>query len=134
VSARRAPGMKARRPPADAMSDEAFVQRLRELGGTPEEVLREPDLMALFMPMLRADFRLNDTYVPLPGPPLACPVTVFGGRADSEALEHELLGWGDVCRREFDLRMFPGAHHFLQHVRRDLLAEVVRRLGPLRVR
>jgi surfactin synthase thioesterase subunit len=128
VSARRAPGMKSRRPAADTLDDGLFIQRLRELGGTSEAVLAEPDLMALFLPMLRADFRLNDTYQPLPGPALACPLTVFGGQGDPEALVHELEAWRGLAPVGFELCLFPGDHYFFQSVRPDLLARIAREL------
>jgi medium-chain acyl-[acyl-carrier-protein] hydrolase len=132
VSGCRAAGLPLRRPPAHGLSDEQFIAQLRELNGTPEEILRTPDLMALLMPMLRADFELSETYTPLPGPALACPLTVFGGRADAEVREEELLGWRVVAQGDFELRLFPGDHYFLQQARVELTAAIARRLGGRR--
>jgi surfactin synthase thioesterase subunit len=36
--------------------------RLRELNGTPEEVLQDAELMELLLPRLRGDFELSETY------------------------------------------------------------------------
>jgi medium-chain acyl-[acyl-carrier-protein] hydrolase len=128
VSARRAPSMRSRREPTHLLDDEAFIARLRELNGTPVEVLREPELMALLLPMLRADFHLSESYVSLPGPRLACPLTVLGGRFDPEANEDELQGWQTVCDQTFELLLFPGDHYYLRPLRRELLLEVAQRL------
>jgi medium-chain acyl-[acyl-carrier-protein] hydrolase len=130
VSARRAPGLPSRRRRIDSLDDAELLEELRDLGGTPEEVLREPELMALLLPMLRADFRLNDGYTPLPEPRLACPLTVFGGRSDPEAFEHELEWWRTLAGGAFDLRLFPGGHYYFRDVQRELLGEIARRLAP----
>ena len=52
-------------PPRKLLSDlpdEAFDAELRQLAGTPEEILREPDLMRMFRPLLRADFAMEADY------------------------------------------------------------------------
>jgi surfactin synthase thioesterase subunit len=44
---------------------EAMVARLRELGGTPVELLDDRDFIDFVLPALRADFHLCGTYAPL---------------------------------------------------------------------
>ena len=47
VSACRAPGVPARWPPMHTMDGPALTNRLREMNGVPEEVLANPQIMAL---------------------------------------------------------------------------------------
>src|SRR5205823_14110857 len=75
------------------LPDPDFVARLRELGGTPEAVLANPELLALLLPMLRADFELCDSYRYRPREPLRCPILVFGGERDPLAAPPALAGW-----------------------------------------
>ena len=132
VSARAAPVRSSRRAETFALNDEAFRARLRLLGGTPEEVLREPELMAMFLPMLRADFRLNDLYAPAPGPNLVCPMTVFGGRDDPVVHIDELDAWRNLAGGEYERIMFEGGHHYFRDAQADLLAAIALRLiGPV---
>src|SRR5262249_54561091 len=58
VSARNAPQVRDPRPPLYSLPDPQFIEQLRLLNGTPEELLREADPM--WIRMLRADFELNE--------------------------------------------------------------------------
>ncbi|MGW5652748.1 thioesterase II family protein [Streptomyces humi] len=125
VSARQAPHLARQVASPWDLPDDRFVQALRALGGTPEELLANPAVMRLLLPVLRADFRLNDAYRHRPGPPLDCPVTVFGGRDDPVVGEPGLRGWAGHTRGSFDLHMFEGGHFFLHSARQDLLRRIV---------
>ncbi len=116
VAARRAPQLPPDPDDYYKLSDPDFKERLREMNGTPAEVLEHPELMELVLPLLRADFELNDTYEPAGHPPLGCPLTVFGGLEDGEVTREELEAWRAVTTGPFQLRMFAGDHFFLnQH-------------------
>jgi len=129
VSARGAPGVPDDEEPIHDLPPERFRQRLRELNGTPVEVLEHPELMELVEPLLRADFRVNETWRPQPGEPLSCPLTALGGLADEHVSQADLEPWRDATRGPFHLRMLPGDHFFLNSpTRRDLLAVVARAL------
>ena len=63
-------------------SDAKLIAALEDFNGTPPEVLRDRDLMALLLPTLRADFFLAETYQYHARPPLNTPVSVLAGRLD----------------------------------------------------
>ena len=67
VSARAAPGKQRHDRRMQALDDRAFIDALREMGGTPRAVLDNSELMALLMPALRADFTLIENHRPVPG-------------------------------------------------------------------
>jgi medium-chain acyl-[acyl-carrier-protein] hydrolase len=89
------------------------MAKLRELNGTPEEVLENDELMQLLLPVLRADFALCETYVYRPEPPLDCPITAFGGLRDASVRREHLEAWREQTTSSFLLHMFPGDHFFL---------------------
>lgn len=128
ASARRAPQVIADDIKYYLLPDAEFRQRLREIEGTPEEVLDSDELMELVLPLLRADFELVDTYPPSDLPPLDCPVTVFGGLADPEVRRDELEAWCEVTTNQCRLRMFPGGHFFLHDQRNALLRAIEQHL------
>jgi surfactin synthase thioesterase subunit len=99
-----------------------FKERLRQLAGTPEEVLAEEELLELVAPILRADFEAADTYDFRPGTVLSCPMTVFGGHADPEAHTDTLPPWKDQTGSACDVRVMPGDHFFLHRERPAVLA------------
>lgn len=82
--------------------------------GTPREVLDDDELMRAWLPLLRADVELCDTYRYAPEPPLAMPVSVFGGTHDMRVGRADLEQWKVQAGNEFGLTMLPGSHFFLR--------------------
>ncbi|MFJ4371057.1 thioesterase II family protein [Pseudomonas japonica] len=113
-------------------SDAELIRDLRDLQGTSEEVLANEELMALMLPILRADFLLCGRYVYRQRPPLRCPLHVFGG-ADDRASEAQLLAWRQESQGEFSLEMFPGGHFFIHEQEERVLAALAGALQPLRL-
>lgn len=109
----------------DLPADE-LLEELRELKGTPPEVLAHPELMSLMLPLLRADFALCDTYAYAERPPLACHITALGGLRDTQVPREHLEAWRELTTGPFSLRMFPGDHFFL-HGDEMLLLDVLAR-------
>lgn len=126
VSGRRAPQVPPREEDIHDLPEPEFVAKLRELNGTPEEVLQHAELMRLLLPVLRADFAVNETYVLRAEPPLDLGISAFGGLADEEVSREDIAGWKEHARGAFRLRMLPGDHFFL-HGSRDLLTEALAR-------
>ncbi|MFG2776694.1 thioesterase II family protein [Streptomyces prunicolor] len=110
--------------------DAELVAVLRELGGTSEEILDDPALRDVWLPDIRRDFRLLDTYRYEQGPPLRSPVTAMVGRDDPQAPIDSVRHWRAYTGASFDLCTFPGDHFYLADDRDTLIAELVRRLAP----
>jgi medium-chain acyl-[acyl-carrier-protein] hydrolase len=125
VSGRRAPHIPETAEPSYDLPYDQFVEVLRRLNGTPEETLRSEELMALMVPLLRADFSVCQTYAYAEGPPLACPITAFGGADDGETAEGRLEAWREQTTGAFSSVVLPGDHFFLHTAEERLL----RRLG-----
>lgn len=131
LSGRPASQVPSRHPRVFDLPDAEFVEQLRRLEGTPEEVLNNPELMQLLTPLLRADFSLAETYAYQPEPPLAVPISAYGGAVDKDVNEDEVRAWGEQTSAAFHCRIFPGGHFFLNENRDELLAELSRELGPI---
>lgn len=108
----------------EALSDDALMQELRNLQGTPDEALSNAELMRSALPVLRADFLMCGAYVYRPRRPLPCPVHVFAG-ADDETRCEALETWRRETSASFTLDMLPG-HHFFIHTQQ---AELIERIG-----
>jgi medium-chain acyl-[acyl-carrier-protein] hydrolase len=122
VSGRRAPQITNSKPPIYNLPEPAFIDELRHLNGTPKTVLENAELMQLFLPILRADFAVLETYVYTPEPPLECPITVLGGLQDLEVSCDQLQAWQNQTTGAFSLHTFPGDHFFL-HSAQNLVLE-----------
>lgn len=121
VSACRAPQIPARKPPRATLSEAEFIEELRQLNGTPEEVLRNEELLHLSLPMLRADFAIAETRVSLAQETLPCPVSAYGGLRDTDVSREDLLAWRQVTKGAFRCRFFPGDHFFIHSEQSNLL-------------
>jgi medium-chain acyl-[acyl-carrier-protein] hydrolase len=131
LSGRRAPQRPRDCEVIHALSDDAFAAKLRELEGTPDEILSDPEAMELVQPILRADFELCETYAYRAGAPLNCAVTAFGGVHDAHVREEDLLAWREHTHGVFRLRMFEGSHFFVHQAEaavRQALLEDLRRV------
>lgn len=126
VSGRRAPQLPARDEPIHDLPEPEFIERLRELEGTPEEVLQHAELMKLLIPLLRADFAVNETYEYTEEPQLDIGISAFGGLSDVDVTRDDVEAWGVQTRGRFRMRMMPGGHFFL-HNQKDLILESVAR-------
>ena len=114
VSARCAPGRPRSRQRLQDLDDRAFIEALRALGGTPLEVLENDELMALLMPVLRADFTLIENYLPAPGRMLGVDLTAFAGRSDESVSVQSVADWRDTTTGDFELHVIEGDHFFLR--------------------
>ncbi|WP_333771389.1 thioesterase II family protein [Streptomyces sp. IBSBF 2435] len=81
----------------------------------------DPALLALVMPLYRADLAAYETYRYRPGPPLGLPVRVVGG--DQDTTGDVLAGWGRETTGPFGVSLLPGGHFYLRGrpQRRELL-------------
>jgi surfactin synthase thioesterase subunit len=115
--------------PADL--DDQFAASVRTIGGMPPETLDDPEIRALTLPVLRADFRLCRSYVYRPEPPLPVPAVVFGGADDRIATPESLAGWEHHTEEFRGLELFEGDHFFLREHVPVLTASIATHLGTV---
>ncbi|MBY0084103.1 thioesterase II family protein [Brevibacillus brevis] len=91
-----------------------FIESLRTLGGTPNEVLDNHEILEVFLPMIRADFQAVQTYEMNNELPKQIPVnmTVLFGKEDSIEIQ-DIVAWRDYCGGECKFYPMPGGHFFI---------------------
>jgi surfactin synthase thioesterase subunit len=115
ISAKCCPQQRSDDPPVRELSDNQLVEVLHRQNGTPIELLSDTELIQLVLPILRADMALCNSYLYQAGPPLGCPITVFGGLEDNVCSRACLEGWREHTTGRFRLRMLPGDHFFINN-------------------
>jgi surfactin synthase thioesterase subunit len=123
-SGSRAPQLPAQRRLA-ALPNDALIEALWELNGTPSEILDDRHLIELVLPIVRADLAADEAYIAAAGTTVKCPVMALGGRNDPAVTRGAVASWAGVTRAEFNQRMLPGDHFFL-HASRPLVVALVR--------
>ncbi len=121
VSGCVAPELLGDRPRRHDLPAGELIAQLRRLGGTPEEVLCDRELMALVLPLVRADFAVLETHRHLPQPPLSVPIDALGGADDPVVSAAALDAWRGSTSKGFARRMYPGGHFYLQGARDAVL-------------
>lgn len=119
VSGNRGPSLPYPRAPIRHLDDARILEEFERLGGTPPEILQHTELMALLRPILRADLQAAETYAYAPAPPLACPITAYGGADDPNVPTGALEAWRRETTGSFRARVFPGRHFYLLQEARD---------------
>lgn len=127
----QAPHIEDRSVPIHDLSDEAFMEKLKNLEGTPPEVLQNREILELILPTLRADFTVVDTYRYRPEPPLDCPITAFCGVQDSHFGSESTADWRTQTSNGFAFHKLPGGHFFIHTAQSDLLRLIVSELEQL---
>jgi medium-chain acyl-[acyl-carrier-protein] hydrolase len=111
------------------LPDRQFVEALRAMNGTPSEILSDLGLLELFIPVLRADLRLAETYRFAPAPALKHPITVFGGLSDVTVTVQKLADWKKHTRENCSIRVLQGNHFFIHEQAHVLAASILKTLG-----
>ena len=108
-------------------TDADVVREVRRLNGTESDLLDDPDLRAMILPAIRADYRAIEGYQFNGGLPVKVPVHAFVGTSDPRVTVAEAEAWRQHTSAEFQLRTFPGGHFYLTEVPvAGLAAEVAR--------
>ena len=128
VSGRGTPHQARADAQTHRLPEEEFIQMLRAMHGTPEEILRDRETMRALLPALRADFAIAADMPISPPRPLPCGLSVYGGLADADVPRDHLQEWQRYSAQPIRVRMFPGGHFFLHSAQQALLEAVVRDL------
>ncbi len=128
--ARRAPQLPPRIPPVHDYPLERFKTELKSLNGTPAAVLDNADLMEIFVPILRTDFKAAYGYLREPDVRLRCPASVFGGARDEKVLPEDLDAWAEHFGDDVEIRIFDGGHFFMDENRAEVVDAICARARP----
>lgn len=110
--------------PIGHLPDEAFIEALIRMNGIPKTMQDEPEILKVFLPLLRADFILSEGYKCEEKVLLECPVRVMGGYQDEEAMEKDLLLWQEYRPYDFSLKMFKGDHFYIREQEKEVLKQI----------
>jgi medium-chain acyl-[acyl-carrier-protein] hydrolase len=128
LSATRPPPLAVRYAKVHDLPDAEFVEVLSALAGTPQEILEDPSFARIFLPALRADFELCETYRYVEEDPIATPIVVFGGIEDPYVSPAVIGEWGAETTGGFREHFLPGGHFFVNSATDELLPAIASEL------
>ncbi|MGX2992950.1 thioesterase II family protein [Streptomyces sp. JNUCC 64] len=129
VSGRRAPST-AREERLHLADDRTLLAEVASQNGTPAALLDDPELVAMFLPALRGDYRAVERYRHRPGAPVRSPVTVLRGTEDPKVTAAEALAWREHTSGPTEVLAFDGGHFFVDRHRERIGSLIRSRLLP----
>jgi thioesterase len=130
LSAMAPPHAPDRVPPLHELPRPAAIAALAEMGGTPQAILDEPDLLDLLLPTIQADIALVRSRKRDGGLVLPVSITCFAGDGDPLAPLDDIRHWRRYGDGAFAERVFAGAHFFLHDRPAEVLAAIRAILRP----
>lgn len=106
-----------------------FIEGLKRLRGIPEQVLADSELLNVFLPSLRAEIALLNSYAHEARTPLAVPATILGGTHDHVVTAAEIDAWRQHFAGAVDVREIDGGHYFVKDAPRSVVDVVLARLA-----
>lgn len=109
----KAPSIIRERENTYTLPDYDFMKKVMELGGTPDELMNNQELLQIFLPIIRSDFKILETYnYKKRKEKIHCDVSILNGRQDS-INSKEILAWKDHVCGDFKVHNFEGNHFFI---------------------
>lgn len=102
-----------------------FKKELERFEGTPREILENHELLDFFLPMLRADFTMNETYYDDTKTILHTPIIASGGNQDKEADDKAIREWEKYTDNEFEYKIYEGGHFYIRDNENEIIKRVI---------
>lgn len=112
ITGRNSPDTKPKKFRHDLSFDELKTELL-ELGGTPENLLNDDVLLQLFIPVIRADFQVVETYCCEAPSPIESDIYVISGEDDIMTKDSDLGKWRNFTSGAFETIDLKGDHFFI---------------------
>lgn len=131
VGAMRAPQLAPTLPLQAKLPLEMFIKHVRDYYDSPPEAWKNPDLLKIVLPVLRADMALCQDYVYRHEPPFEFPIQAFAGLRDRSAPLSAVQAWREQTTGEFSVEAFDGGHFFVNAFRAPVQHVMILRLKHL---
>ena len=118
VSGRRAPQLPDPLPPLAGLPESSFLKALYlRYPAMPDILMRDPELKQIFIPIIKADLEMVETYAYTDDALLEMPVSCYGGLHDQTVTRSDLNAWRFQTQNRFRCEQFDGGHFYFQQNR-----------------
>jgi medium-chain acyl-[acyl-carrier-protein] hydrolase len=109
-----------------SMNNEQFIDHFNQVYGASMDILRNPQLGPLVLPVVKADAYMTQEYRYLPGPPVDYDVTVIAGEKDGDVNLEQMQGWTQHTTAKVTTRFYEGNHFFFLERSPQMLADIAK--------
>lgn len=126
-SGAKAPHMLQYEPAAHLFEKEELIASLRKMGGIPERLLKNDNLMKILEPIVRADFQVINTYEYQNTIAMDIPISVIIGSEEGISIRQAQY-WQKETIIEIKVNEFKGDHFFIFDHAEELMELIYSRL------
>jgi surfactin synthase thioesterase subunit len=113
-SGTKAPHVQEKYKAIHQISDDEFLTEINNLGGTPKNFFKQKELIALYLPILRNDFQVIETYQFTPkSTKLKSDLSILYG--SKELIKDSIQEWRIHTSGNCNFYEFTGSHFFLEN-------------------
>ncbi len=114
ISGTNPPHKRRKLTPISDLSDDAFIEKIREYGGISNVILQDKEFLTFITPVLRADFKLVETYYDDSYyQSLQVDIQTLAGAEDHSVSPDTVAAWRDCTAGTSCHTTFPGNHFFI---------------------
>ncbi|MEW9698049.1 thioesterase II family protein [Paenibacillus sp. SI8] len=129
-SGRKAPSNDKVSKPISSLPEQEFIEEVCKYSGKTRRALENPVLASLFIPVLRADFKLCETYrFKKENSNLYCPISILYGEEDDSTDSEALKPWQHFSDSGCEYVPFPGGHFFINDYTDEVVNYVLRTMN-----
>ncbi|PIE58000.1 MAG: putative thioesterase [Desulfobulbus propionicus] len=107
--------------PLHQLPNKELIEELKQYTGTPTPVLQSNTVMDVYLPILRADFSMDETYSYYDAAPFSCPIIALIGSDDGRADRNMQQEWRQHTTGPLTIKSFHGNHFFIKSDRQAVL-------------
>lgn len=127
VSGCRAPQISRGSSPISELSDEDFYLSIQKrFHSIPSEISQNPELLKIFLSILKADYAVMENYHYVVKPAIDCPITALSGDTDPVVSNEQLDDWRFHTSSRFNKISIPGDHFSIISDPKELIKEIVK--------
>ncbi|GAA0422368.1 MAG: thioesterase II family protein [Bacillota bacterium] len=130
ISGRKAPHIKNPFYDYHDLPFDEFVKKIVNYGGMEREIFENKELAEIFVPILRADFKLIETYeYSQSNHRLDYDFSIFHGNNDHTVQWNDIIQWDEIISGNSKYHRIPGGHFFINENTRQVTDIVCNVLG-----
>lgn len=109
-----APVFNHERKQRHLLPDDQLMAELKEMGGMPDALLEDLDLMEFFLPVIREDMRALECYQYQSQEKYSTGITVITGTTET-ITDRQTAAWAQETEKDVRILRYPGNHFFIFH-------------------
>ncbi len=110
----------------DDLDDDEFCKALKDFGAIDERALKIREFYQIFLPVVRADFRMIENYSDDESRKISADIEVYGGDNDKIIDSGSLSLWKNRTSGKTDIFIRQGDHFFIKNCKAEVYGSIDR--------